>query len=53
MPRIGRDDDKGLEIAAARGAAGMFGPEGARLAPAVDVKALHARIGELTPKNDF
>jgi transposase len=38
------------------GAAGLFG--GASLAtketaPAVDVKALHAKIGELTIENDF
>ncbi len=31
----------------------MFGAEGARPAPAVDVKTLHATIGELTLKNDF
>ena len=35
------------------GAAGVFGAEGARPAPAVDVKALHAKIGELTLENDF
>ena len=35
------------------GAAGVFGPEGARQAPAVDVKTLHAKIGELTLENDF
>ena len=35
------------------GAAGVFGPEGARSAPAVDVKTLHAKIGELTLENDF
>ena len=35
------------------GAAGVFGPEGARPAPAVDVKTLHAKIGELTLENDF
>ena len=35
------------------GAPGVFGPEGARPAPAVDVKALHAKIGELTLENDF
>src|SRR5215207_4261606 len=36
-----------------KGAAGVFGPEGARQAPAVDVKTLHAKIGELTLENDF
>lgn len=35
------------------GAAGVFGPEGDRPAPAVDVKTLHAKIGELTLENDF
>ena len=32
----------------------MFGSEAARAAgPAVDVKTLHAKIGELTLENDF
>ena len=37
------------------GAADVFGPGGstARSAPPVDVKALHAKIGELTLENDF
>jgi transposase-like protein len=37
------------------GAADVFGPGGgaARAAPPVDVKALHAKIGELTLENDF
>jgi len=35
------------------GAAGVFGPEGVRPGPAVDVKTLHAKIGELTLENDF
>jgi len=35
------------------GAAGVFGPEEGQAAPAVDVKALHAKIGELTLENDF
>jgi transposase len=35
-------------------AANMFGPAGNGTAsPAVDVKALHAKIGELTLENDF
>jgi transposase-like protein len=34
------------------GAAGVFGSE-ARPAPTVDVKTLHAKIGELTLENDF
>ena len=35
-------------------AANVFGPGGATsAAPAVDVKALHAKIGELTLENDF
>ena len=37
------------------GAADVFGPGsgGAATQPAVDVKALHAKIGELTLENDF
>jgi transposase len=38
------------------GAAGVFGADGASAAPAapaVDVKTLHAKIGELTLENDF
>jgi transposase len=35
------------------GAAEVFGPGGGATAPAVDVKSLHAKIGELTLENDF
>jgi len=37
------------------GAAGVFGSEGSTEAakPAIDVKTLHAKIGELTLVNDF
>jgi transposase len=36
------------------GASGVFGPGGtAPATPAVDVKSLHAKIGELTLENDF
>ncbi len=37
------------------GAAGVFGSGGSapEAAPAVDVKTLHAKIGELTLENDF
>lgn len=35
------------------GATAVFGPDGARQEPAVDVKTLHAKIGELTLENDF
>ena len=35
------------------GAAGVFGGEARSEAPAVDVKTLHAKIGELTLTNDF
>src|ERR1700730_14813333 len=36
------------------GASGGFGPWGtAPATPAVDVKSLHAKIGELTLENDF
>jgi transposase len=35
------------------GAAGVFGAEPKSAAPAVDVKTLHAKIGELTLTNDF
>lgn len=36
-------------------AAGVFGPGSGNVAalPAVDVKSLHAKIGELTLENDF
>jgi transposase len=37
------------------GAANVFGPGGGSTstAPAVDIKVLHAKIGELTLENDF
>ena len=36
------------------GAADVFGPgSGGTAEPAVDVKSLHAKIGELTLENDF
>jgi len=37
------------------GAAGVFGPGGTatEAAPAVDLKSLHAKIGELTLEKDF
>jgi transposase len=36
------------------GASGVFGPGGMTpAAPAIDVKSLHAKIGELTLENDF
>ncbi|MCE3277415.1 MAG: transposase [Propionibacteriaceae bacterium] len=35
------------------GAAGVFGSEPQSAVPAVDVKTLHAKIGELTLTNDF
>ena|SRR5271170_6644928 len=36
------------------GAAGVFGSEAGRAGePSVDVKTLHAKIGELTLENDF
>jgi len=35
------------------GAAHVFGPGAAAAAPAIDVKSLHAKIGELTLENDF
>src|SRR6187549_3691282 len=35
------------------GATAVFGPEGGRQEPIVDVKTLHAKIGELTLENDF
>lgn len=34
-------------------AATVFGGEGAASAPPVDVKTLHAKIGQLTLENDF
>jgi transposase len=35
------------------GAADVFGPGGGAAPPAIDVKSLHAKIGELTLENDF
>ena len=35
------------------GAAGVFGSGSSEAAPAVDLKVLHAKIGELTLENDF
>jgi transposase-like protein len=35
------------------GAAGVFGAAGGQAAPAIDVKTLHAKIGELTLESDF
>jgi transposase len=35
------------------GAAGVFAGAAAAAAPAVDLKVLHAKIGELTLENDF
>ena len=35
------------------GAAGLFAGGAAEAAPAVDLKVLHAKIGELTLENDF
>ena len=35
------------------GAAEVFGAESRAIEPAVDVKVLHAKIGELTLANDF
>jgi transposase len=35
------------------GATAVFGADGSRQEPAVDVKTLHAKIGELTLENDF
>ena len=35
------------------GAADVFGPGGGAAQPAIDVKSLHAKIGELTLENDF
>jgi transposase len=35
------------------GATGLFGGGAAETAPAVDLKVLHAKIGELTLENDF
>ena len=35
------------------GAAGVFGAEATSVAPPVDLKVLHAKIGELALENDF
>jgi hypothetical protein len=47
--------DHDVESAASGRASGVFGPGGGNGAaqPAVDVKSLHAKIGELTLENDF
>jgi hypothetical protein len=46
--------DYGLEAQLEDGSADVFGPSGRNAAePVVDVKALHAKIGELTLENDF
>ncbi|CCG36486.1 putative transposition helper protein,N-terminal [Xanthomonas citri pv. mangiferaeindicae LMG 941] len=36
-----------------KGATGVFGSPAHPAAPPIDVKALHAKIGELTLENDF
>ena len=42
------------ELDLEKSAANVFGPGGSGpVQPAVDVKALHAKIGELTLENDF
>ena len=52
--RCASQPDHGLEEpVAGRGRRAVFGPDGARQEPAVDVKTLHAKIGELTLENDF
>jgi transposase len=35
------------------GAAGLFGSDASNVPPPVDLKALHAKIGELALENDF
>ena len=35
------------------GAAGLFGAEASNVPPPVDLKVLHAKIGELALENDF
>jgi transposase len=35
------------------GAAGLFGSDAPNVPPPVDLKALHAKIGELALENDF
>ena len=43
-----------MEGAASESAANVFGPGGnATTQPSVDMKSLHAKIGELTLENDF
>ena len=43
----------GVTLLGFAGATAVFGPEGGRQEPIVDVKTLHAKIGELTLENDF
>ena len=53
--RCAPEPDHGLEGAAAGGRGGRVrsGAAATEAAPAVDVKMLHAKIGELTLENDF
>ena len=51
--RCASQPDYGLEEPAAGGGDGGVWPAGVRQEPAVDVKTLHAKIGELTLENDF
>ena len=53
-PDIGFRDITTWKAQLLEGAAGVFGTESkADAAPPVDVKTLHAKIGELTLTNDF
>ena len=53
--RRGQGRDKGGAEGRLEGAAGLFGADRGetKAAPSVDLKALHAKIGELTLENDF
>ena len=53
--RCASEPDHGLEGATARGGGGSFRrrPSNAQGAAPVDLKALHAKIGELALENDF
>jgi transposase len=55
MPRIRSDDDQTSTPDPCPGFQGKSGTGGdqADAAPAVDIKTLHAKIGELTLENDF
>ena len=51
--RRSSESDHAMKAQLLEGAAGVFDNGARRREPAVDLKALHAQIGELTLENDF